>query len=183
MRIVKHNVLLAKAPLQLCVGVPSACEGAVHAMRRMYENDETEAILMVDASNVFNSQNRTAALHNMQSLCPPLARVFLNTYGKPIRLVVSGGGEVLSRKGTCQGDPLAMAIYAVSTVPLIRQLSDACPEVHQTWYADDDSAAGLVAHLRPYWDTIKAAGPGFGYYPNAAKTVLLVKPQYERKAR
>ena len=30
---------------------------------------------------------------------------------------------------------------------------------------------------------MKAAGPGFGYYPNAAKTVLLVKPQFERKAR
>ena len=183
MRIVEHDVLLATAPLQLCVGVPSACEGAVHAMRRMYGNDETEAILMVDASNAFNSLNRIAALHNVQSLCPPLARVFLNTYGKPIHLVVSGGGEVLSREGTCQGDPLAMAIYAVSTVPLIRRLSDACPDVHQAWYADDDSAAGLVAHLRPYWDTIKAAGPGFGYYPNAAKTVLLVKPQYERKAR
>ena len=156
---------------------------AVHAMRRMYENDETEVILMMNASNAFNSLNHIAALHNMQSLCPPLARVFMNTYGKPISLVVSGGGEVLSREGTCQGDPLAMAIYAVSTVPLIRWLSDACPEVHQTWYADDDPAAGLVARLQPYWDTIKAAGPGFGYYPNAAKTVLLVKPQYERKAR
>ena len=110
MRIVEHDVLLATAPLQLCVGVPSACKGAVHAMRSMYGNDETEAILMVDASNAFNSLNRIAALHNVQSLCPPLARVFLNTYGKPIRLVVSGGGEVLSREGTCQGDPLAMAI-------------------------------------------------------------------------
>ena len=110
-----------------CVGVPSACEGAVHAMRRMYENGETEAILMVDASNAFNSLKRIAALHNMQSLCPPLARVFLNTYGKPIRLVVSGGGKVLSREGTCQGDPLATAIYVVSTVPLIKPGEEGMP--------------------------------------------------------
>ena len=147
MCIVEQDVLLATAPLQLCVGVPSACEGAVHAMRRVYENYEREATLMLDASNAFNSLNRIAALHNMQSLFPLLARFFLNTYGKLIRIVVSGGGEVLSREGTCHGDPLAMAVYAVSTVPLIRRLSGACPEVHQAWYADGVSAAGLVANL------------------------------------
>ena len=76
-----------------------------------------------------------------------------------------------------------MVIYAVPTVTLIHRLSEACLEVHQTWYADDDSAAGSVAHLRPYWDTTKTAGPGFVYHPNAAKTILLVKAQYERQAR
>ena len=35
MRILEQDVILATAPLQLCVGAPSACECAVHAMRRM----------------------------------------------------------------------------------------------------------------------------------------------------
>ena len=89
------------APLQLYVGVYLACEAAAHAMQKMYTNEDMEAILMIDASNAFNSLNRIAAMHNMQRLCLSLARVFMNTYGKPIRLLVSVWGEVLSREDTC----------------------------------------------------------------------------------
>ena len=36
MRVVEMNVLKVTAPIQVCVGVPSACEAAVHSMERLF---------------------------------------------------------------------------------------------------------------------------------------------------
>ena len=183
MKVVERDVLLATSPFQLCVGIPSACEAGVHAMRELFAKEDVQGILFVDASNAFNSLNRKAALHNVHRVCPALATVFQNTYGQPIRLFVSGGGEILSMEGTCQGDPLAMALYAVSIMPLIQQLKDSNPSVAQGWYADDDAAAGTIHALAHYWTDIQSRGSGFGYHPNPKKTVLLVKPECEEEAR
>ena len=175
MKIIESDVRDTTAPRQLCVGVPSACEASVHAMDSLFNLDSTDAILLVDASNAFNSLNREAALHNVPILCPALGQVFKNTYKSPSRLFVTGGGEILSREGTCQGDPLAMAIYAVAIMLLINSLSTQCPNTTQIWYADDDSAAGTVSNVFDYWSTLSEIGPEYGYYPNASKTVLLCK--------
>ena len=90
---------------------------------------------------------------------------------------------ILSREGTCQGDPLAMAFYAIAMVPLTARLASLCPEADQQWYADDDAASGKVTPLREYWNAVSTEGPDYGYVPNAAKTVLLVKPEMEEEAR
>ena len=83
-------------------------------MSGLFEKPGVEGVLLVDACNAFNSLNRKAALHNIPRICPALAKIFANTYSTPIRLFVSGGGEVLYQEGICQGDPLAVAIYAVA---------------------------------------------------------------------
>ena len=180
---IERDILQATVPLQNCVGVPSACEAAIHAMDRLFSRPSVQGILLVDASNAFNALNRTAALHNVPRLCPAMAQIVTNTYGKPIRLFVSGGGEILSKEGTCQGDPLAMAIYAEAVTPLIRHLQQACPSTTQCWYADDDGAGDNLRTLRQYWDELARVGPDYGYFPNARKTVLLAKPQYREEAQ
>ena len=88
----------------------------------MYKDESTEGILLVDAKNAFNSLNREAALHNVQYLCPVLSTCLRNCYQTPSRLFVSGGGELASREGTTQGDPLSMPFYALATVPFIQYL-------------------------------------------------------------
>ena len=176
-------MLTVTAPLQTCVGVPSACEAAVHGLNLLYQAPDVEGELLVDASNAFNALNRKAALHNVPRICPALGRIFTNTYQAPSRLFVTGGGDVLSCEGTCQGDPLAMAVYAVATTPLIKHLATSCPTTAQAWYADDDAAADHLEPLRQYWEEISNAGPGYGYFPNASKTVLLVKPENANRAR
>ena len=178
MKVVEYDILSATAPLQLCVGVPSACEAAVHAMESLFTRPETQGVLLVDATNAFNGLNRNVALENVPKICPALGRVFTNTYRDDIRLFVAGGGELASREGTCQGDPLAMGIYAVAIMPLIKHLEQACPEVTQSWYADDDSAVGSVSTLRSYWTAICSAGPGYGYHPHPSKSILLVKEEF-----
>ena len=53
----KMEILEAAGPLQLCAGQDAGCEAAVHAMRCVLEEDGTEAVLSVNASNAFNSLN------------------------------------------------------------------------------------------------------------------------------
>ena len=102
---------------------------------------------------------------DIQQLCPPLARILINTYRSPASLFVSGD-TILSEEGTTQGDPLAMPMYAIAMIPLIRRLNN---DVTQVWYADDACACGRLVSLRQWWDRLCELGPGFGYFPNALK--------------
>ena len=64
----------------------------------MYEGDDVEGILLVDASNAFNALNRKAALHNIQYNCPELSTFVRNIYGCQAELFVSGSdrpGDIL----------------------------------------------------------------------------------------
>ena len=86
-------------------------------MQTLLDDSNTEAILLVDASNAFNNLNRQVALANISVNCPAMLPVLANTYRQPSFLFV--GGEVLiSKEGTTQGDPLAMPMYALATFPL-----------------------------------------------------------------
>lgn len=162
----------AAGPLQVCAGHLSGCEAAVHAMRRVFETPGTDAVILVDASNAFNSLNRQTALRNIQQLCPTLSKVLINTYREDVNLFIDGE-VLLSQEGTTQGDPLAMAMYAIAITPLIHRLEDRINR--QVWFADDATAGGNLAHLRVWWDRISEIGPDYGYFPNATKTWLIVK--------
>ena len=66
--VVKLDILEAAGSLQLCAGQDAVNEVAVHAMRAIYCDAATEAVLLVDASNAFNCLNRLVSLHDMQAL-------------------------------------------------------------------------------------------------------------------
>ena len=83
-------------------------------MRKIFENDDTDAVLLVDASNAFNSLNRAVALHNTRILCPSLGTIAVNTYRAAGNLFIDGE-TLYSYEGTTQGDPLAMAIYCYAS--------------------------------------------------------------------
>ena len=53
--------LEAAGTLQLCVGQEAESEAAIHAMCHIFEDAESEAVLLVNASNAFNSLNHRAA--------------------------------------------------------------------------------------------------------------------------
>jgi len=77
-------------------------------------------------------------LRNAPIKCPILALILTNTYRGNAKLY-NEGEYILSQEGTTQGDPLAMAMYAIGTLPLIRQFQG---DVFQSWYADDAAADG-----------------------------------------
>ena len=72
---------------------------AVHALGSMFEDENTPAVLLVDASNVFNSLNREFALRNIQTICPELATILINTYRDDVPLFIDGE-TFLSQEGT-----------------------------------------------------------------------------------
>ncbi len=64
LRIVRGDVQEATGTKQLCAGQIAGVETAIHSVHDSFELDETEAVLLIDASNAFNSLNRKVALHN-----------------------------------------------------------------------------------------------------------------------
>ena len=139
--IIHDNIQAAAGPPQLCDGQLSGCEAAVHSMRHPYSSLEVEAVILVDASNVFNSLNWQAAQFNIQCLCPSFSTVLLHTYWSDVNLY-NGNETLLSGEGTTQFDPLAMSMYSLGIVPLINALSNNF--IKQVWYADDASACGRL---------------------------------------
>ncbi len=146
----------AAGSLQLCAGQIAGAEAAVHATRESFLNENTEAVLLVDASNAFNALNRQVALRNIKRLCPSIATALINTYRQSTDLFVDGS-SLLSQEGTTQGDPLAIPMYALATLPLIRKL----PDIQQVWYAD--AASGESSDLWGWWDKLLSTGPAYGY--------------------
>ena len=160
--------------MQLCADQEAACESGILSMKSLFEDSETEAIILVDASNAFNSLNREVALRNIQILCPAIGPVLINTYRKPSKFFIDGE-YLLPQEGTTQGDPLAMAMYAIATIPLICKLKS---EATQIWYADDAAAGGKAQNLKKWWQSLITHGPALGYYPNPSKTWIIAKPQH-----
>ena len=58
--------MFSSGSLQVCAGLRSRSEAAVHAIRSIFEGEETDAVLLIDVSNAFNALNRAAALHNIR---------------------------------------------------------------------------------------------------------------------
>ena len=71
LKIIGDDIQSAAGPLQACAGHEAGCEAAVHAMKEIYSHDDTEAILLVDATNAFNVINRQAALHTFRFSAHP----------------------------------------------------------------------------------------------------------------
>ena len=177
--MVKHHeypnedVQKAAGPLQLCAGQSAGVEAAIHAMRELFAREETEGVLLVDADNAFNRINRSAALWNVQYDCPILKHILINTYRTPSHIHVQGGWDLLS-EGTTQGDPLAMAMYAVALKPLLGSLKRHCKQV---WFADDGTGCDSLKNLKTWWDALEKEG----YFPKASKSLLILKKPQEQK--
>ena len=176
LKVIKPDIIDVTGCLQLCAGQESGCEAAVHAIRKIYDRNETDGLLFVDASNAFNCLNRQVALRNVLHLCPSLGRVLVNFYRDSTDLFIDGD-ILLSKEGTTQGDPLAMCMFAIATIPLIWDLAHES-SARQVWYADDSTAGGYLVDLKKWWDKLSVCGPHYGYFPNPQKTVLVVKKEY-----
>ena len=143
----KEEIKEAAGPLQVCAGHNAGVEAAIHAMSQVFEEEGTDGILLIDASNAFKQMNRSADSHSIQITCKEMALYVINTYRSPSRLFICGGGEILSQEGTTQGDPLAMPWYSVNTSIMIQNLRAHCPMVKQVWLADDSAGGGRIAQL------------------------------------
>ena len=180
-RIIANAVLSvtisdAVGSAQLCAGQMAGAEVAIHTVRDCFQQDSCEAVLLVDA---FNSLNHNTALHNIRFVCLAISTILISTYRAPSELF-NNGEVIYLQEGTTQGDPLAMPMYAMATIPLIKKLPET---VTQVWYADDASALGSITNLCQWWDVLLRVGPSYGYNPNPSKTWLVTKREFLTNAR
>ena len=181
-KVIKPDVIDASGSIQVCAGHKSGSEAAIHAMREIFEHDNSDAVLLVDTSNAFNALYRAAALHNIRVLCPSIAIYAINTNREPSRLFIVGGQELKSSEGTTQGGPLAMSLYTINLQPLIMRLQ-VKSTASQCWYADDAAGCGSLEDVKTWWDELMGSGPPLGYFPSPQKCWLIVKPEKEEAAK
>jgi len=74
-------------------------------------------------------------------------------------------------------------MYALAVTPLIRSLQLSQPDVSRIWYADNTTAGGKLVPLLHWWKHLLSYGPKYGYFPNATKTCLIVKPDQFNSAQ
>ena len=79
----KKDIQEAVGPLQKCSGLNSGGEAAIHAMKEIFNEEETDGVILVDALNTFNNMNRLAALHNIRVICPAISTILINMYRIP----------------------------------------------------------------------------------------------------
>ena len=147
----------------------------VYAADSLFQQEETEAILLVDTSNVFNSLNHLSALHNIvDSVCHLLQPSSTPTGCQPnyLLMVICYTPVKVPLKG------IAMPMYALATIPLIKKLDCHLGDVSQVWYADDASAVGKIDRLCEWWSQLASQGPKFGYFASATKTWLVTKEKH-----
>ena len=120
----------------------------------------TEAVLLIDAENTFNSINRKVMLHNMKLLCKLISTYISNCYASAARLFIFGRGKILSKEGTTQGDPTSVRTYALGILPMLHSLLDFALtsdlQTREVAFADDLTVAGKLADIKSFWDKLSA---------------------------
>ena len=112
---------------QLCGGLKCGIESAIHTVNDLFHDNDV-GMLVMDASNAFNSINWLSLLWNVRVLWPRASRFIYNTYRGWSPLIMKGCSiEILSKEGVTQGDPLLMFIYAIATIPLNSIISPTSP--------------------------------------------------------
>ena len=116
----KHDLREAAGFMQLCAGQLAGIKGGVHAMKSMFQRDDIEAVLLVDASSTFSTLDRHTALFVSKDYVPHLPLLLLASTWPFLYMGIAN-------------NPLAMPMYALATIRLIKNLKDKIPEVNQIW--------------------------------------------------
>eukprot|EP00978_Attheya_sp_CCMP212_P013894 scaffold35059_cov31-Attheya_sp.AAC.1 len=175
---------------KFCAGLEAGIEGSIHAVNELWgahEEEDEWGFLLVDATNAFNEGNCIMILWTVRHEWPSGARFTFNCYGHWGTLMVwSQNGTALfmfSMEGATQGDPLAMFIYGMGLLPLIRRLKSEVENVSQPWYADDAGAGGKFDRITVSFEKLEEYGPKYGYFPEASKSILIVREHNVERAK
>ena len=123
----------------------------------------------------------------MKFLCPLVSSYISNCYAAPARLFIFGGGEVLSKEGTTQGDPTSMGTYALGILPMLHSLLDFVLtsdfQTREVAFADDLTVARKLADIKSFWNKLSTIGPKYGYFPKSTRSYLIAKSNSSKDAK
>ena len=95
--VTKDDVKVACNSNQLCSGVKGGIEGAVHAIRELFDEicDDGFGLLLMDAVYVFNPIGRPATLRNARVLWSRCSFFLFNSYRGFALLIIKGSSAIL----------------------------------------------------------------------------------------
>ena len=100
---------------------------------------------------------------------PSGARFVFNFYHQFSLLALwngNGTASILhSREGVTQGGTLAMIVYRIGILQLIKNLKRVIPNITQPWYDDNARDLGKFVIIDTYFDFLTCQGTGRGYHP------------------
>ena len=116
MSVLKRDVQIGVGNLQLCGGHAGGFEVGVHAVVDLFNDNDAEGVVQVDASSAFNSSTeRYYCIMQRQfsrSSRPTSTTATVNQLGFSSR-----EEKIRSSKGTTQGNPIATAAYGIGLTP------------------------------------------------------------------
>ena len=80
MMIFKKDIKDAVGPLHLSSGQEVGAKADIQAMRDIFAYKDTEAFLLIDAKNTFNSINRKVMLYTLNFICLIITTYITNCY-------------------------------------------------------------------------------------------------------
>ena len=168
---------------QLCAKLKAIIDGAGYGAQDIwYTNLTTKywGFILVDAINTFNEINQIIMLCTVQHVCQSRASFVFNFYYHCSSLILRNmnGTSIFmhSREVVIQGNPLAVIVYTIGILSLIKKLKMEFPGVTHPWYAEDSIVLGIFARFEAYFHWLKVHGPGQGHYPEPSKSVMIVHP-------
>ena len=160
LNVIGPEVLEVASSSHLCASRLSWREAGVHATRELFSLCDWEAVLLVDASNGFNSINCQNLLWNILNLCPALVTIVINCSCVNVPLFIEGD-VIFSTKCTTQGDLLAMVFYAVGIIPLMQSFwwKRLSSDLVCWWWC----CSWNFFNICDWWTEICSFGPGYGW--------------------
>ena len=148
---IRTDIITSLGSMQVCDEQKAGYESIIHAMHAIYEDETCEEVILVNESIAFNSISKKVFLHNITMICPAIAICVKNCYSTHSQLFIIGSNETKSCEEKTQGDPVAIAVYAITVIPMILMIVDITTKIDYstktTAYADDIAAAESVKTL------------------------------------
>ena len=146
----------------MCLRQKSCIKYAIQALQRFFE-DRTEGIVLIVARNVYNSLKR--------DLAPKTSENFMvqfipqsNTLLRPHQTFSLIRRVITSQERTTQGDPIALIMYGVATLPLLPLIDMLGDQIlTHKGNAKDISVASSLKSLQILLDKLYEHGDAFSY--------------------
>ena len=92
--VIKEDIITTAGPLHACSGVKAGIESAIHAMRKVSEDDDMEDILLVDAestmhSTILKQRHYCRIYQTAVSTLLSVSIPSIHTYQKPAKMVIA----------------------------------------------------------------------------------------------
>ncbi|KAL0222104.1 hypothetical protein RCL1_001958 [Eukaryota sp. TZLM3-RCL] len=160
---------------QWVIGVVDGASSAVSAVQTLLYHHSSNAALMLDFSNAFNSVTRSSILNALNA--SPLSAVvpyFFTLYRNSSNLLFNKY-TVLSSSGVKQGDPLGPLLFCLAVNQIIVKFQEKFSDFKIVGYMDDLTLVGEPTEMEEAMAYFGSLAKEIGLFLNAKKCLIIVR--------